>query len=81
MKFLTFIVLLMLVLAQFLKTDTIISEPEIMEFKQNGYTVYVSCIDGHKYMFFRETVVQMTETYIAGQDSKMIPVTVPAFCK
>lgn len=61
MKFLAFIVLLMIVFAQFIKADTQMSEPEVLEFKPNGYTVYVSCIDWYKYMFFRETVIQMTE--------------------
>lgn len=61
MKFLVFIVLLIVALAQFLKADTVMSEPELLTYRPNGYTVYVSCINGYKYMFFRETVIQMTE--------------------
>ena len=61
MKFLTFIVLLMLVLAQFLKADTTISEPEDLNFKINGYTVYTSCIDWYMYIFYRETVIKVTQ--------------------
>ena len=60
MKFLAFIIIAMLVLAQFLKADTIqTSEPELLTSKPNGYNIYVSCIDGYKYMFYRDTVVQM----------------------
>ena len=73
MKFLTFIVLLMLVLAQFLKADTQMSEPEDLNFKPNGYTVYVSCINGYKYMFYRETVIQMFE--------RLHTTAVPIYCK
>lgn len=79
MKFLVFILLLMLVLAQFLKADTIMSEPEVLNFKVNGYTVYTSCIDGYKYMFFRETVVQMTEKNKEFGGSKAT--SVPISCK
>ena len=60
MKFLAFIVLLMVVLAQLLKADTLMSEPDDLNFKVSGYTVYTSCIDGYMYLFYRETVIQMT---------------------
>lgn len=74
MKFLAFIIIAMLVLAQFLKADTIkMSEPELLASKPNGYTVYVSCIDGYKYMFFRDTVVQMFE--------RLHTTAVPICCK
>lgn len=79
MKFLVFILLLMVVLAQFLKADTIMSEPEVLIYKPNGYTVYVSCVDGYKYMFFRETVVQMTEKNKEFGGSKAT--SVPISCK
>ncbi len=79
MKFLVFILLLMLVLAQFLKADTIMSEPEDLNFKVNGYTVYTSCIDGYMYMFYRETVIQMTEKNKEFGGSKAT--SVPISCK
>lgn len=39
----------------------------------DGYTVYVSCINGYKYMFYRETVIQMFE--------RLHTTVVPIYCK
>jgi hypothetical protein len=79
MKFLAFIILLMVVLAQFIKADTQNEEPKILLSKPNGYAVYVSCIDGYKYMFYRATVIQMTEKNKESEDSKLT--SIPVSCK
>ena len=79
MKFLTFIVLLMLVLAQFLKADTQMSEPEDLNFKVNWYTVYTFCIDGYMYVFYRDTVIQMTQINKESGSSRVT--SIPVSCK
>lgn len=75
MKSVKLIFLFLVGLSQFIKADTVMSEPEVLEHKPNGYTIYVYCINGYKYMFFRTSVIQMFKEYRQGGLVESIPIS------
>lgn len=78
MKTLLFIVLLLVTIVSFYRADKIdTKEPEIInKFSIDGYSVYITCFDGYKYVITRVLGgTNVTQMFKENDNNRSVPVS------